>query len=78
MRTQRDRHRGVDPGKLLDGDRVGQRISSGASQVLGIRDAHQIELTETLDDLVRKALGAVEMLGDGGDLALGEVADRLP
>ena len=67
--------RGVDARELLDGERVGERVAPAAAVLLRERDPHQPELAELGDDLVGEALLAVELLRDGLDLALGEVAD---
>ena len=56
VRAHRDRHRGVDARQLLDRDRVGERVAAGAADLLGERDAHQPELAELGDDLVRERL----------------------
>ena len=70
----RDRHRGVDPGQLLDRERVGERVGAAAPVLLRERDAHQAELAHLRDELVGKRLGAVELLGDRRHLVAGEVA----
>ena len=44
----------------------------------GNRHPHQPELGQLGDELVREAVLAVELLRDGRDLLLGEVADRAP
>jgi hypothetical protein len=77
VRAHRDRHGRVDPRELLDGDRVGQRVAARAAVLLGERDAHEPELAELRDDLVREALLAIELLGHRRDLVAGEVADGL-
>ncbi len=75
MGAQRDRHRRVDAGELLDGERVGERVAAGAAVLLGKRDPHQVELAQPADDVVRERVRPVELLGDGRDLLLGELAD---
>ena len=75
VRAERDRDRGVDARELLDRDRVGERVGAGAAVLLGERDPHPAELAELPDDLVGEGLRPVELAGDRGDLALGEVAD---
>ena len=75
VRGDRDRDRGVDPGQLLDRDRVGERVAAGAAVLLRDRDAHEPELGEPGDELVGEAVLAVELLGDRGDPLLGELAD---
>jgi len=42
------------------------------------RDAHEPELGERLDDVIGKAVLAVELLRHRRDPLLGEVANRLP
>jgi hypothetical protein len=46
-----------------------------SSVLLRERDAHQPKLAQLRHDLVGEPLLAVELLGDRGDLLLGEVAD---
>ena len=75
VRGHRDRDRGVDPGQLLDRERVGERVAAPAAVLLGERDPHQAELAHLRDQLVGERLRAVELLGDGRDLVAGEVAD---
>ena len=60
--------RGVDPGQLLDRERVGERVGAAAAVLLRERDPHQPELAHLGDDLVGEALVAVELLGDRRDL----------
>ena len=62
--------------QLLDGDRVGERVAAAAAVLLRDRDAHQPELGEPRDDVVREAVLAVELLRDGRDPLLGEGANR--
>ena len=64
-------------GELLDRKHELQRGAAGATDRLGEWDPHQPELAERADDLVRKALGAVELPCDRCDFATREVADRL-
>ena len=40
----RDADRGVDPGQLLDRERVGERVGAAAAVLLRERDPHQAEL----------------------------------
>ena len=75
--AQRDRDRGVDPGQLLDRERVGERVAAAAAVLLRERDPHQAELAHLRDELVGERLGPVELLGDRRDLVAGEVADRV-
>ena len=78
VRRDGDRDGGVDPRQLLDRDRVGERVAAGAAVLLRDRDAHEPELGHALDDLVREAVLGVELLGDRGDLRLGELAHGAP
>ncbi len=77
MRRDGDRDRRVDACQLLDRDRVGERV--GAAAAVGLRDrhAHQAELGHFGDELVRKALLAVELLRDRRDALDREPAHRL-
>ena len=75
VRRDRDRDGGVDARQLLDCDRVRDRVAAGAAVLLGDRQAHQPQLGELGDELVREAVLAVELLGDRRDLRLGELAD---
>ena len=56
MRRHRDRDARVHPRELLDRDRVAEVVGAAAAVLLGVGDAHQAELAELLDDLVREAL----------------------
>ena len=67
MRGHRDRDGGVDPRQLLDRDRVRERVGAGAAVLLRDGDAHQPELGHLLDELVREAVFAVELRGNGLD-----------
>jgi hypothetical protein len=75
VRAHRDRHARVHARELLDRERVGQRIRSRTAVLLRERDAHQAQVAELGDDLVREALLAIELLRHRPDLLLGEVAD---
>ena len=76
VRRDRDRDRRIDSRQLLDRDRVGERVGAAAAVLLGDGHAHQPELRQLRDEVVGKAVLPVELLGDRGDLLLGEVADR--
>ena len=76
VRRDRDRDRRIDSRQLLDRDRVGDRVGAAAAVLLGNGHAHQPELGQLRDEVVGKAVLPVELLGDRGDLLLGEVADR--
>ena len=60
----RDRDRRVDPGELLDGERVGEVVGAAAAVLLGEGDPHQPELAHLRDELVGEGLRPVELLGD--------------
>ena len=72
MRSDCDRHGGVDARQLLDGDCVGERVASRAAVLLWDRDAHEPQFGELRDELVREAVLAVELLRDRRDPLLRE------
>ena len=72
-----DRDRRVDPRQLLDRDRVRQRVGARAAVLLGDRHAHQPELGQLGDELVREPLLAVELFGDGCDTLERELPHRV-
>ena len=74
----RDRHRRVDTGELLDHERVRQGVETRAAVVLGDRDAHDAELGQAGHDVVRKAVLPVELRGDRRDLRLRELPHGAP
>ena len=74
MRRDGDRDRRVDPGQLLDRERVGDGVAAGAAVLLRDRQAHQPELAELGDELVREARLAVELLGHRRHLLPRELA----
>ena len=76
MRGDGDRDRRVHSGQLLDGERVGKRVGAGAPVFLGEGDAHQAELRKAGDDLVGKAVLAIELGGYRGELTLGKLPHR--
>ena len=55
VRRHGDRDGGVDPAQLLDRERVRERVAAGAAVLLRDRDAHEPELRELGDDLVRES-----------------------
>ena len=77
VRGDGDRDRRVDARQLLDRDRVGERV--GAAAAVGLRDrhAHQPELRQLGDELVREPLLAVELFGDRRDLLERELSNRV-
>ena len=75
VRGHRDRDRRVDPRQLFDRDRIGERVGPGAAVLLRERHAHQPELGQLRDQLVREAVLAVELLGGRRDPLLGELAN---
>ena len=76
VRRDRDRDRRIDSRQLLDRDRVRDRVGAAAAVLLGNGHAHQPELGQLRDEVVGEAVLPVELLGDRGDLLLGEVPDR--
>jgi hypothetical protein len=70
-----DRDRRVDPRQLLDGDRIRDRVAAGASVLLGGSGAHEPELGELGDELVRESARDVELGRDGPDALAGECSD---
>ena len=81
MRGDRDRDGRVDARQLLDRDRVGDGVPSGAAVLLGDGQPHEPELRELGDELVGEAALEVELGGDGRDALPRErshgVADEL-
>ena len=77
MRGDGDRDRRVDARQLLDRDRVRERVGAAAAVLLGDRHAHQPELCELGDELVREPLLAVELFGDRRDLLERELSNRV-
>ena len=73
VRGDGDRHGRVDARQLLDRDRVRERVRAGAAVLLRDRHAHQPELGQLRDQLVREASLAVELLGDRRDPRLREL-----
>jgi hypothetical protein len=73
----RDGYRGVDPGELLDRQRVGEGVAAPAAVVGRERDPHQPQLTEPGDDLVGERLRAVELGGGRRHLRAREIAHHL-
>jgi hypothetical protein len=74
IRGDRDRDRRVDASELFDRDCVRHRVRPGAAVFLRDRHAHQPELTELGHELVGEASLAVDLLGDGRDALLRELA----
>jgi hypothetical protein len=81
VRRDRDRDRRVHTRQLLDGDCVRDGVAARASVLLGDREAHEAELGELGDELVREPARDVELGGDGLDALPGKgsngVADQL-
>ena len=78
VRGDGDAHGGVDSRELLDRDRVRDRVSARAAPFLRDGEAHEPEPGELLDELVGKAVLAVELLGDGRHALLRELAHGAP
>ena len=74
VRRDGDGDRRVDTRQLLDRDRVGDGVGAGAAVLLRDGHAHEAELGELLDELVREPVLAVELAGDGRNPLLGELA----
>ncbi len=70
-----DRHGRVDPGQLLDRQRVRDGVAAGPAVLLRDRQAHQPELAQFRDELVGEARLAVELLGDRSDPLASELPD---
>src|SRR5262249_15681427 len=77
VRRDRDRDRRIDTGQLLDGYRVRDGVAARASVLLRYREAHEAELSELRDELVRKATIHVELGGDRLDPLSRERSDGL-
>ena len=77
MRRDGDRDGRVDARQLLDRDRVRDRVAARAAVLLRDREAHEAELAELRDELVREATGQVELLGDRLDPLSRERPDRV-
>ena len=78
MSRDGDRDRGIDPRQLLDSKRIREGVGAGAAVFLGHGHAHQSELGELGHEVVREAVLAIELGGDGRDPGLRELADRVP
>ena len=76
-RLQRDGHRLVDPGELLDGDAQGGQVGAAAPVLLGEGDAEQAQVAHLAHGVDGERVVAVPRLGVRCDLALGEVANDL-
>ncbi len=69
---------GVRPGQLLEDENVGQEIGPGPAVLLRHANAHQAELGELAEDLLREVVLAVPLCGVRLDLRGSELArDRL-
>ena len=65
---------GVAPRELLEDEDVGEEVRAGAAVLLGHADAHQPELGELAEDLLREAVLAVPLGRVRLDLGRGELA----
>ena len=63
--------------ELLDDHRVGGQVEAHPAVVLGDRDPEQAELLHLLDDRLGELVLVVELLGDGDDLVVDELAHHL-
>ena len=70
--------RAPDPPDLLDRDRIGERIETGATLVLRDGDAQPAQITDAPNDLGRESSLAFVLVDDRCDLADHEVADGIP
>ncbi len=79
VRCHGDRNGRVDPGQLLDRDRVREGVAAGAAPYSsGIGMPISPSSASSADDLVGEAVLAIELLGDRCDALDRELADRLP
>ena len=62
-------------GDLLHGDGLGDGVVAGSAQLLGVGQAHQVLLAQSLDGLSGEAVVYVDFLGLGGEIALGPLTD---
>ena len=76
VRRHRQRHAGIDAGELLDADAVVDRAHAGAAVRLGELDAHQPELGELGQQLLRKVLGLVPLHDVGTNFASRRTRER--
>jgi hypothetical protein len=74
---QGDRHRGVDPGQLLDRQTEGEVVRVHAAVAFRERQAEQAHAGHLVEHGVVEPLGAVHRLGSGRDHLLGEGPDDL-
>ena len=74
MSRHRDGDRRVDAGQLLDRDGIRESVAAAAFVLLRNRDAHEPQLGKLGDDVVGKAMLAVELLRDRRDAPLREIA----
>ena len=77
MRRHRDRDGRVDARQLLDRDRVGDGVAARAAVLLRDREAHEPELGELRDELVRKPSLLVQLGGDRRDPLARERSNRV-
>ena len=71
------RDRDPAPRELLDDHRVGGQVEPHAPVLLGDRDPEQPQLLHLLDDRLGELVLVVELLGDGEDLVVDELAHHL-
>ena len=74
---QRDRHRRVDPGQLLQGDAQREVVAAHAAVLLGERQAEQPHLAHLADDVVGELVALVEVADGRRHDLLGELLDGL-
>ena len=67
----------ADLSQLFHTHSVSQNVAAGAAVLLGEVDAHHAQLSHLLDGLHGEALFLIDLLGQGLDLVLGELAVHL-
>jgi hypothetical protein len=72
-----DRGGAADLGQLLHAHGIGENVAAGAAVLLGEVNAHHAQLCHLLHGLHGEALFLVDLLGQGFDLVLGELAVHL-
>ena len=77
MRAVGQADRGGGARNLLHRHAMGEIAEPGAAQFLFDGDAEEAERAELRPQLARKAVGAVDLVGVGRDLVLGESAHRV-
>ena len=76
MHADGDAHSSVAPRELLEDEDVRQEVRAGATVLVGHADAHQSELGELAEDLLREAVLAVPLGRVRLDLGLRELVRK--